>query len=1053
MRGAPAAIQERGRRQALPRRLPCSRELFCLALLCLLLSASSAFASSGSGPPLTLTKSVAPSSVGAGGRVTYTIRASNPGVEGAEGIVVQDVMPAGFVYVPGSSRVSVNGVTVPLSPTWSENVLTWSGLGLPPGRSASPYGIHTFVQSRWNPCDHGFLNDQLDRAHELTGDYGYVTQLFDWIEPNRPVPSECWRDFVSGAYDRKLTPVVRLAGPRGENWIKPTPDFDGSYTTWALAFKRVVQDLPKRDGFYLYVQIWNEPNVDEEWGGLADPLEYGRFLRDCAAAIRSLGDPHIRVLNAPLSPGDDYPYLVYLDAVLSQVPATVWAFDVWASHPYPGNRPPSFNVHDGSVADNYAAIDLYQRELEVLARHGRSGVKVLITETGYALDDGFDVSLPRVNEDLRADYIARAFRDYWRQWPEVIGVCPFELLDPEGKWSKWDWIGHRQFDAVRVLDKASPSVSSVLTIVFAATAPSSPGQYVNQVTLFASNLPAPLSATSPALIVVLPTPTRTVAPTGTPTASPTATVFPTATRTPTGAPLPTLTATPPTGATTTPTPLAPGCQEQIINGGFEARIAWDWSSETCPAAYDTSVARSGVSSMRVGLPTGSNPSRCYSTVWQELTVPPGADSAWLDCWYRYSSTDSSGDLGYISIYDGETGGELKRLLTIRANAPVWQHGAWALDDSLLGRRVRAAFGVSNDGDSEFSWMNVDDVSVLRCAEAPVSTPARVYLPLTLRRDAARPEQAHWNARSPLQMRTLWRAGDHSALPESLQAVALDPRSGRLFVATDRTVWELDAQTSRVMARTEFDGRVRDMVVDAGTGRLYISLWDAGALAIVDPALHTAARIVRGIPGASGIAIGGDAIYVAASGCDQLVVVDGPTGSIIQRIPVGKVPYAVACEAGSGRRAFVTNAGDDTLSIVDGGSGDVIHTVKLGGLGHPHGLAFDAVRQRIYVAYVHSPRYGAIAVVDAGSGQVLKRLTGSQARPLFAAYAVAVDSARGAVYVNTADETLELDGATLQVVRSFAETGPASSFGLDVDPAESRLYVAEQRLGRLMVSGE
>jgi uncharacterized repeat protein (TIGR01451 family) len=1033
-------------------RRPCLR-LGVLVLGTLLLAVP-APAAMGSGPPLTLTKSVVPSSVVSGGRVTYTIRVASPGSEATEGIAIQDVLPAGFVYQPGSGRVTVNGVAIPLSPTQTGNVLTWSGLSLPSGRSASPYGIHTFVQSRWNPCDRGFINDQLDRAHDLMGDNGYVTQLFDWIEPNKPVPSDCWRDFVNGAYDRKLTPVVRLAGPRGQKWIKPSPDPDGSYTTWVQAFKGVVQNLPKRDGFYLYVQIWNEPNVDEEWEG-TDPLEYGRFLRDCAAAIRSLGDPHVRILNAPLSPGGNYPYLAYLEAMLSQVPTTRDAFDVWASHPYSGNRPPSLNVHDGTAPDNNAAIDLYQRELEVLARHGRGGVQVLLTETGYALDDGFDVSLPRVSEDNRADYIVRAFRDYWRQWPEVIGVCPYELLDPQGTWWRWDWLGHRQYDAVRAMDKSSPPVSSILKVAFEVTAPESPGQYVNQVTLSASSLPAPLDASSPPLTVFLPTPTRTVAPSATPTASRTATPSPSLTQTPTGVPPQTLTATPITGATVTATPTSsPGCHELIANGGFEARQGWTWSSDICPAAYDdTTVARSGTTSMRVGIASGSNPSRCFSTVWQELTIPAQTDAAWLDCWYRYSSTDTSGDLGYISIYDGETGGELRRLLTIRSDAPVWQHGNWALDNSLLGRRVRIAFGVSNDGDSDVSSMNVDDVSVVQCVEPPISTPLRAFLPLILRHDGPQPEQAPGSRSSPMEMRTLWRTQDHAALPEALQAVAFNQRSARLYVAADRVVWELDTQTGRILARTELDGRVRDVAVDAYTGRVYVSLWDAGALAIVDAALRAVVRVVPNIPGASGIAIGENVVYVAATESDELAVVDSRTGGIIKRIPVGKAPYAVACDEGSGQRIFVGNAGDETLSIVDAGSGAVVRIVKLGGLGHPHGLAFDAVRQRIYVTYAFTPKYGAIAAVDASTGQVLKRLTGSYTRSLFAAYAIAVDPSSGAVYVNAADETLELAGETLQVLSSFADVGPASTFGADFDPVAGRLYVAEQRQGRLAVSDE
>jgi uncharacterized repeat protein (TIGR01451 family) len=411
------------------------------------------------GPQLTLTKSVSPATVAVGARVTYTITVTNSGNAAAEALVVQDTLPAGFAYRPGSSKATINNVTVSTAdPTVSGRVLTWPGFRLPSGRSESFYGIHTFVQRR---PESSYIDYQLNRSAELMGSGAYVTQLFDWIDPSWHGPPNWMRDFVGRAYDRWLTPVVRLAGGRGQYWIKPKPDADGSYTTWAQAFKRVVEALPRRDGHWLYVQIWNEPNLNEEWEGEANPTEYGRFLVETAAAIRSLGDPRIVILNAPLSPGGEYYYLNYLQDMLSSVPGSLWAFDVWASHPYPNNHPPEYNIHDGTANYQDATIDVYQRELEVLARYGRSGIKVLLTETGYALyqADFIFEGYPAINEANRADYVRRAFQNHWSQWPEVIGVCPYQLVDPEGHWWVWDWLwndgrSHQQYDAVKAMTKS-----------------------------------------------------------------------------------------------------------------------------------------------------------------------------------------------------------------------------------------------------------------------------------------------------------------------------------------------------------------------------------------------------------------------------------------------------------------------------------------------------------------------------------------------------------------------------------------------------------------------
>ncbi|UCC75823.1 MAG: DUF11 domain-containing protein, partial [Anaerolineales bacterium] len=184
-----------------------------LPLLLLLLLALPSWVAAQGGPQVTLTKSAYPTTVLTGGRVTYTIALVNSGNHAAQGLTVRDSLPQGFSYAYGTSRVTLNGVTISTAdPAISGTALTWSGLRLPAGRSDSFYGIHTFVQSRWNPCDRGYIDYQLERTRELMGVGSYVTQLLDWIEPDWQGPLDCWKHFVSKAYDLGLTPVVRLAG-------------------------------------------------------------------------------------------------------------------------------------------------------------------------------------------------------------------------------------------------------------------------------------------------------------------------------------------------------------------------------------------------------------------------------------------------------------------------------------------------------------------------------------------------------------------------------------------------------------------------------------------------------------------------------------------------------------------------------------------------------------------------------------------------------------------------------------------------------------------------
>lgn len=1266
-------------------------------------------------PILSLDKSVSPSTVLAGGRVTYTIRVTNSGDAAAEGLSVRDMLPAGFAYRPGSSQVKINGVTVSTAdPSRVGNSLTWSGLRLPAGRSTSYYGMHTFVQRRFNEAT---IKNQLDWSLELMGPGAFVTQLLDGIENSWVAAPDYVRWYVDWAYDRGLTPVIRLAGTYGgTSWIKPKRDSDGTYYTWAQTVTRMVRDLPKRGGFNLYIQIWNEPNLNEEWEGQANPAEYGQFLVETADAIRALHDPHIKILNAPLSPGGEYWYLTYLEDMLNQVPRAVDAFDVWASHPYPGNRPPSYNVHDNTSRDNNASIDLYQRELEILARHGRRGVNVLLTETGYALNAANDVFYPAIGEANRADYMLRAFRDYWRKWPEVIGVCPYELVDPEAspRWLPWDWRSmssspHQQYDTIRALAKSYTPVSSELRITFDTTA-GVPGTYANQVTVSASNLSGSISGSFAIVTVVEPTPTRTATPTPSSTATSTTTNTPMPTRTEALSPTWTSTAQPsatlstmtpvvteetltpsqpasvtptipPATYTATPTPSPTGtpnvtatpttplteCLELVTNGDFESRTAWTGPSESgCFGQYDSTQYHSPSTSMRVGFAPGSQDADCWSSMWQTITIPSDATDLRFSCWYSYRSTDTTEDVGYISIYDGDTGTQLKRILTLHADVSTWMLCQDSLDLAWKGKQVLVRFGVHNDGDGQPSTMYVDDVSVLVCRATPVVTPtptltptplvtftptsttistlsptpvptlsptarpsptpgcadllenggfeqdtawtisqtaypggystatvhsgqrsmrlgmqgaddiysfstawqefyvptnarnvllsfwyypqstdpahdyqyilildehggilewvlqvhsdaqgwtrversldaycgktirislgvynngggaggtsmyvddvsvsmcegqptatpvpftpvAWVYLPVLLRQGSAQVSQfvvvtapASALMDLPAQVTTLWQSQEAAAQPDYMQGVALNLGTGELYVAVDKQVWVLDRRSGDVLAQIELPAAPRGLAVDVTANRIFAGLWDANALAIIDGARHRLIQVVPDIARASGVAIGQGRVYVAATGSNELVVLDSYNGAIIRRVPVGQAPYGVACDEGAQQRVFVTNSGDDSVSIVNTKNGVMLHTVQLGGWGFPQGIAFDSVRDRLYVTYALSPKYGAVAAIDASSGQVLSRLVGNLAQPLFAACGISVDPVRGWVYLTAADGTLVLTAETLDILQELPDVGPAYAFGLALDVAGESVYIVDARLGRLAV---
>jgi len=599
----------------------------------------------------------------------------------------------------------------------------------------------------------------------------------------------------------------------------------------------------------------------------------------------------------------------------------------------------------------------------------------------------------------------------------------------------------------------TPTVSPTASVTLTPTPTATP---TGSATLSPTPTASPTASTTPSSTPTATpshTPSRTATQTDTITPSPTTTEMPTPTNTSTATAEPSLT------ATVTPSPT-PGCTDLIVDGGFE----WDDEAWLIPdtaytAGYTTAQAHSGQRSMRVGIEAGDN-IYSYSTVRQTVHVPTNAQEPILRFWYYPVSGDTEHDLQYVLIENEN--GDSEWVLRVRSDAQSWTLTEHYLSTGFKGKDVTIYFGVLNDGGGGITAMYVDDVSLPICGIQPTPSPTssvphrKAFLPLILRefegqsqQDRASPAGLTAAISSAAGVRTLWMPAEPDVSPDFIQGVVLNPTNDLLYAAAGKGVWVLNVQTGQAVTHIPLEAAARGLAVDVATNRIYAALWEANALAVIDGGRNVLWKIVPGIPGASGVAVGGDQIYVTATHSDELIVVDGQNCAIIGRIAVGDAPYAVVCDRGR-QRVYVGNAGSDTVSIVDGRKGVQLSTVKLGGLGHPHGLAHDPIRDRLYVTYALSSRYRAIAAIDASSGQVLSRLLGNETRSLFGAYGIAVDPLRGRVYTTTVDELLVLAGGTLRVVEGAPGLGPAYAFGLFASPLEERLYVADAQHRRLTI---
>lgn len=432
-----------------------SGPILWLGLLLSLLWSAPVFASE---PVLSVTGTGADSFPGQ--EITYRLELLNHTDSIVYDGVITATLPPGFRYVPGSTILLGEGWPMDSrEPISRGQSLTWGPYHLPAAgiKAHNPYGIHTLMES----CD-GIPALHLEGAKTLVGNGGHITQLFYPIDTATTGPSQCAINFVKEAYARNLIPILRLQGHRVDGvWQAPDPGPDGDYSEIAQAYAHYVAGLPRRDTNPLYIAIWNEPDLWIEWSGQPQAEQYARFFVATAAAIRGLGDGRIRIVNGALTPGN----LSFLEEML-KTPGFRDAFDLWASHCYPYNHPPWYNIHNGTARYGTYAIDCYLEETALINRYGRAGFKVILTETGYPLGDntfGFEGFSP-INETNRAEYMAAAFRDYWQQWPEIEAVTPFQLTDPAGFWVVFDWLyptypypPHAQYEAVAALPKPTGS--------------------------------------------------------------------------------------------------------------------------------------------------------------------------------------------------------------------------------------------------------------------------------------------------------------------------------------------------------------------------------------------------------------------------------------------------------------------------------------------------------------------------------------------------------------------------------------------------------------------
>lgn len=179
-----------------------------------------------------------------------------------------------------------------------------------------------------------------------------------------------------------------------------------------------------------HVIIWNEPNLNFEWGGRApDPIAYTELLKQAYSAAHA-ANPEIIVISGALSPTlaipggaqggwDDLDYL----RLMYENGASAY-FDALGAHNYPFSYPPQMEPAPDLL--NFRRIELWR---DIMQAYGDGDKPVYITETGWNDHPRFSYA---VSPSQRINYTLEMYR-YTKDsysWLKAICLWQFRLPAP-----------------------------------------------------------------------------------------------------------------------------------------------------------------------------------------------------------------------------------------------------------------------------------------------------------------------------------------------------------------------------------------------------------------------------------------------------------------------------------------------------------------------------------------------------------------------------------------------------------------------------------------------
>jgi len=294
-------------------------------------------------------------------------------------------------------------------------------------RAANPkVGVHTRLTDE---VEEWKIKKTLEMVREMGAPW--IVEYFPWgyIESDEGQYDWSHADLVVDHARRQgLTVIARLGFV--PNWARPKdsvtsyldesryPHFANFMRAFVTHFKGRVQ----------YVVVWNEPNLNFEWGYRpVDPAGYTRLLQAAYLAAKQ-ADPTVQILAGALAPTlaptgatDAMSDLEYLQKMYDAGARDF--FDALAIHAYgwksPADEPPALD------RVNFRRSELLR---EIMVRNGDAAKRALITEGGWNDHPRWTKAVhpaERIQHTLRAYEIASRW-----EWLDACALWAFRYPFP-----------------------------------------------------------------------------------------------------------------------------------------------------------------------------------------------------------------------------------------------------------------------------------------------------------------------------------------------------------------------------------------------------------------------------------------------------------------------------------------------------------------------------------------------------------------------------------------------------------------------------------------------